>query len=120
MLGALESLARMKQGPCLFSTTSRNFKSWIDFKCPEPFSPGGYESPAWKRWYGIPAHNGENPHNVLSSRPEPEEVETHFVEKFGHKHVVLLVPNPCNWWVQEKLPEFELQLANKLEKFCFG
>lgn len=92
--GARTATDCMKRGPTLFITVSRNFESWFLHGCPSPDSISDRSYPSWCSWKGVPY--GSNP-NVLCTFPEPERVVRRCVVKFGARHWMILLPNPCRW-----------------------
>jgi len=93
--GAKMSLQRMRSGPCVFVTVSRNFASWVEFDCP---GPDLVDRPSFADWTGRERRSATSTvRNLLSNRVAPpigSLLQVNF-SKCGHEHVLILLPNPC-------------------------
>ena len=90
--GARTALACMKRGPTLFVTVSRNFHSWFLAGCPSPDSLLDRSYPSWCDWKGERWCDM----NVLCTFTDLAEVVRSSIVKFGERHWMLLLRNPCN------------------------
>ena len=89
--GARTALGCMRRGPTVFLTVSRNFSSWFEHGCADPDSFLSRNTPTWCSWRGV--HYQGSPR--LATYPKPTQVLCMAIEKFGFKHWVVLLPNPC-------------------------
>ena len=105
----------MRLGPCVFVTISRNFASWIEHDCPGPDLNDFTFGPGWDTWTGR-SHGVRN--NLLSNADAPPLSGLHVkFSKFGFKHVMILLPNPCHHG--EATVEIEKKCVAALCKLLF-